>query len=120
MNISSMFRLAKNVSKLSKHRIQMGAVIVHNGNVISIGENQLKSHPDAWRKTGLHCEIKAIKCSGKYDLSGSTIFVYRQKRNGETGMARPCPDCLKILKEKGFKYMYYTTNEYPFFDGEKI
>jgi tRNA(Arg) A34 adenosine deaminase TadA len=119
MNISSMLRFAKNVAKTSEHRYPMAAVIVHNGKPISVGINQIKTHPDAPRN-GLHAECHAIKCSGKYDLAGATIFVYRQKRNGEVGMARPCPDCLKILKEKGFKYMYYTTNKYPFFDGEKI
>ena len=115
-----MFRLAKNVSKLSKHKTPMGAVIVKNGNVISVGENQLKSHPEAWNNTGLHCEIRAVKCSGKYDLEGSTIVVYRENKKGEIALAKPCPDCQKFLKEKGFKWMYYSIPEYPFFDCEKI
>ncbi len=119
MNISSMFRLAKNISKLSQHRYPMGAVIVKNGNVISVGENQLKTHTKAWRN-GLHCEIKAIMCSGKYDLQGSNIFVYRENKKGEISMAKPCKDCQRILKEKGFKWMYFSVPEYPFFDCEKL
>ncbi len=89
MNIASMFRLAKNVSKLSNHRYPMGAVIVKNGNVISVGENKLKTNPNAWR-TGLHCEVEAVRCSGKYDLEGSSIVVYRENKKGEIALAKPC------------------------------
>ena len=119
MNMASMFRLAKNISKISNHRYKMGAVIVKNGNVISVGTNQLKTHPEAPRN-GLHCEIHAIKCSGKYDLKGSSIFVYRETRKGKIAKARPCIYCMEELKKKGFKSIFYTIDEYPFFESEKI
>lgn len=119
MNIPSMLRLAKSVAKLSDHRYPMAAIIIKNGKPISVGINQIKTNPNAPR-TGLHAECHAIKCSGKYDLRGSSIVVYREKRNGSVGLARPCKYCLIILRERGFKYIHYTTNEFPFFESERI
>jgi tRNA(Arg) A34 adenosine deaminase TadA len=123
MNIQtlpSMFRLAKNISKLSDHQIKMGAVIVKNGHPISFGHNQTKSHPKGWRK-GLHCEIQAIRCADVKDFKGATIFIYRENRKtGLPALARPCEHCHEELKAKGFKWMYYSTNEFPFFEAERI
>lgn len=121
MNIPSFFRLAKNVSKTSSHKIKMGAVIVKNGNVISISANRAKTHPKAvWEGHGLHCETSAILYAGKCDLNGASVFVYRENKKGKISMARPCLECQKVLKENGFKKMYYTTDCYPFFDCEKL
>ncbi len=121
MNIPSFFRLAKNVSKTSQHRIKMGAVIVKNGNVISISANRATTHPKAvWEGHGLHCEISAILYAGKCDLSNASVFVYRENKKGKISLAKPCIECQKVLKENGFKKMYYTISEYPFFDCEKL
>jgi len=121
MNISSMFNLAKNVSKTSLHKTKMGAVIVKNGNVISVSANRAVTHPKAkWEGHGLHCEISAILYAGKCDLNGSSVFVYRENGKGEISIAKPCLECQKVLKEYGFRKMYFTTSEYPFFDCEKL
>ena len=117
--ILSMFRLGKNVSKMSLHRTQMGSVIVIKNHPVSVGCNQRKSHPDAWH-SGLHAEIQAIKNSDVKDFRGASIFVYRQDKNGNLAMARPCKYCYAELKKLGFKWMYFTTKEYPFFNVEKI
>ncbi len=120
IKIPSIFRLAKNVSKLSSHKYQMGACIVKNGNPISVGYNQIKSHPKGWHN-GLHAEIAAIKCAGKDSLKGCSIFVYREnKKTKLPALARPCDDCMEELKKLGFKWIYYSTNSFPFWDCERI
>jgi len=120
-NIPSFFRLAKNVSKTSHHRVKMGAVIVKNGNVISISANRAKTHPKAaWEGHGLHCEVSSILYAGKCDLNGSSIFVYRENKKGKISIAKPCKECQKVLKKYGFRKMYYTIDEYPYFEVEKI
>ena len=99
----------------------MGCCIVSSGRVISVGCNQIKTHPDAWH-TGLHCEMVAIRNSAHdFNLKGSSIFVYRESRKtGLPAMARPCKYCMAELKKEGFKWIYYSTNEYPYWESEKI
>lgn len=118
-DIPSFFRLARNVSKLSDHRYKLGAVVVTNGKPIAVGHNQTKTNPCA-KWVGLHAEEQAIKACGKANLSGSSIYVYRQKKNGSLAIARPCEHCMQILKDSGVKWIYYTTSEFPFWEVEKI
>ena len=118
-NIPSIFRLAKNVSKNSDHRYKMGSVIVKNGKPLSVGFNQIKSNPNA-PYLGLHCEQHALQNCGKENLKGCSIFVYRENRVGDPAMAKPCKNCQKILKENGFRWMYYSVDEYPFWECEKL
>ncbi len=115
-----LFRLAKNVSKLSQHPThKLGAVLVVKGKPISVGHNQYKTHPEA-KYTGLHAEIQALKSSGKDIIRGSTMFVYREKKDGSLGLSKPCKDCMKELKKFGIKWICYTIEEYPYFEIIKI
>lgn len=119
MNMPSIFRLAKNVSKISGNKHKLGAVLVKKGTPISVGCNQTKSNPHApW--VGLHAEVQCLKASGKDELKGSTIFVYRETKKGMPALAKPCQNCMNELREFGIKWVYYTTGEYPYFDVMKI
>ena len=54
----------------------------------------------------LHAEIAALlKCKDKevYELQ-----IERRKRNGEPGMAKPCPICEKALLAFGVRKVSYT------------
>lgn len=120
VNAPSVFRLARNISKLSTHKKhRLGAVVVDKGHPISVGCNQSKTHPNA-PYTGLHAEIQAIKTSGRKSLDGCSIFVYRRRRDGKIGMARPCPHCMKEIKEMGIRWVYYSVPEYPYWEVEKV
>ena len=119
-HLPSMFRLAKNVSKLSSHpKHKLGAVLVVNGKPVSAGHNQIKTHPEA-KWTGLHAEIQAIKTYGKDSAKGSSIFVYRERKDHSVALAKPCSDCMNALKQFGVKWVFYTTDEYPYFEMIKI
>jgi deoxycytidylate deaminase len=120
MNTRRMFYLAKNISKLSSHpKHRMGAVIVDKGTPISVGCNQCKSHPLA-KWNGLHAEVQAIHTSGKNRIRGSSVFIYRERKSGLPAMARPCCDCMNALREFGVRWVYYTTNDFPFWDVERL
>jgi hypothetical protein len=36
------------------------------------------------------------------------IVVVRCKKNGEVSMARPCRSCLKVIKNVGVRFVFYT------------
>lgn len=97
----------------------MGAVIVYKGHPVSVGCNQTKTHPNA-PYTGLHAEVQAIRASDRDSLNGSSIFVYRRRKDGRIGKARPCEHCMKELKRVGVRWIYYSIDEYPYWEVEKI
>ena len=122
MNIPSIFKLAKNVAQLSTHnRCHLGAIIVANGTPISVGFNKGKSNPNA-PFCGLHAEISAIKNSGRTDLKGCTMFVYRETKRGIIAMAKPCPNCQQVLESLHIKRVFYSTDYkegFPYFEVEE-
>jgi len=114
-------RFAKNISKHSDYRIQVGCVITKGNKPISVGFNKAKYHKvyaNPWRKT-IHAEVSAIRTSGKDYIKNSTAYIYREKKNGNPGMARPCEDCMKRLIEFGVRTIYYSTDTYPFWRVER-
>lgn len=122
VDLPSLFRLAKNISKYSDYKIRVGAVICDKSRPISVGYNKNKFHPkySTELKRTIHAEAAAIISSGKDIMKGATVFVYRENKKGRPALARPCINCMKLLQEFGVKKIFYTTNEYPYFNVERI
>lgn len=118
MDLPGPFRLARRASLQSEFRVKMGAVIMRGKRVISTGKNITKTHP----KFGysVHAETNCLMRTGRYDIIGCSIYVYREDRNGNPAIARPCDDCMKVLKSFGIKNVYYTIEDYPYFRKEKL
>jgi len=114
------FNLARKLSHRSEHpQHKMGCVIVNKHNIISIGFNSLKTH----RKSNsydnrLHAEIDALIGLSYEETSGGTIYIYRERKDGTLGLARPCTTCMEALKRAGIKKICYT--DYDGFKEEKI
>lgn len=97
---------------------KLGAVLVQKNRIISVGANFIqKTHPitKAHDKTGfktLHAEVNCLLKlkKNKEKLYGATIIVYRQNKQGQLSMARPCEMCRSILKSFGISKMIYTVN----------
>lgn len=122
------FNLARAISKESTfEKIKIGCVIVNKKEVISVGTNTPKSHPvqmiyntkyyrDRY-KDGMffhhyiHAEIRAILNAERQDLTGCSLYTYRETFNGEIANSRPCPACMKMIKNVGIKKIYYTTKD---------
>ena len=103
------FRLARLVSLKSNYRVKLGCVIVQHGKPISIGFNRVKTHPISGEFTRtLHAEMDAL-ISARAPLDGATVFVYRERANGDLGLAKPCKNCYKKLVNSGVKKIYYST-----------
>lgn len=119
--------LAKNACQYSdNHRARLGSVIIYKNKVISVGWNlENKTNPlqkeynrlrgydpdSSFARNTLHAEFSAmirIKDMG-IDFSRVHLFVYRIKKDGSVGYARPCPACMGFAKSLGIKHIYYST-----------
>lgn len=118
--ISSGIKKAYEASLEADHpKYQLGAAIMIQGKkIISSGANlQSKTHPYVFHhgehfSRGIHAEMAAIfRVKNKETLKGATIIVYRQTKNGDFANARPCPMCLELIRQYGFKKMIYTTDK---------
>ncbi len=107
----SIFRLAECASQYSDHhQYKMGAVIMLKNRPIAIGYNHLKSHPCMGKKK-THAELSAIlSVRNKSRLKGATMIVFRRRKDGSLGNARPCTHCQSLLDSYGFKAFMYTTD----------
>ncbi len=66
--------------------------------------NSPSQHPD--RKC--HAEYKLCK---KMDFGGEIYVARVLYQNNQFGMARPCPNCQKVIKSRGIKKVYYTIDK---------
>lgn len=118
------FKAAKAVSSVSDFKLKMGCVVVYKHKIISSGCNGYKTHPlqqkyNKYRfeadegKHCIHAEADALLSliwRKDIDFSHVTIYVYRQYKNGELAIARPCESCMALIKSLGIRNIYYTNN----------
>lgn len=112
-------------------RCRLCAMIVYKNMPISLGKNQMKSHPamlDFGRTEHhiyLHAEIDAILKATKEltpaELAKSTLYVVRVLANGQHAEAKPCPGCQRAIKEYGIENVVWTTyNGYATSEEHKL
>lgn len=103
-------------------QVRMACAITLKKELISVGINQLKSHPlqKQYGKNDdsifLHSEIDAIKKALKKidDLSKCTMYICRIKYTDRfkktiiTGLAKPCSGCSNAISAFGIRKVYYT------------
>ena len=108
------FRLAKAASVHSNHRrYKMGCVIISNGKPVSVGFNSYKNHTITRKFHGsqtIHAELAALLPLKFKKIKHGIAVVFRQDKEGNPRMARPCSVCQKILASYGIKDYIYTTN----------
>lgn len=101
--------VACRIAMESNERTKHGCIIVKSGAVQSKGTNTYRNQPgiiEEIEALSVHAEINAIKRGS--DLRGAVAYISRVNNNGEPRQSRPCPDCLKALKEAGVKRIVYT------------
>ena len=125
--IKKIFIIARQASILSDYQhYNIGAVIFDKHRIYAIGYNQLKSLPmqkefnpcrgfddDACKHFG-HAEMIAVHrlIQSTYDkninISHLSICIYREHRNGDYALAKPCKACESAIRKLGIKNIYYT------------
>ncbi|WP_395772668.1 dCMP deaminase family protein [Arenimonas sp.] len=111
--------LAVRISKESYcKRLQVGALIVKDGNIISFGYNGTPSglpnvceEKNVTLPTVLHAESNAITkaCKSPISTEGATIYMTHSC----------CVECAKLIVQSGIKKVYYI-KEYRDLNGIKL
>lgn len=79
-----------------------------------------KDNPERY-VASIHSEIDALIKLGRNDCSRLTFINIRIDNNGNPNMAKPCSNCLRVLRAIGFKNIYYTTPlEYIRLDNQEV
>jgi len=116
------FKAAKSMSELSdfkQHHI--GAVAVSGHKIISSGYNSYKTNPTQKRlnvhrfnadtPATLHAELSCLLPlinRRDIDFSDVSIYVYREYKNGDLALAKPCASCMALLRSLKIRHIYYT------------
>ena len=119
--LSSLVKVASCIPKVGSGRL--AASVWLKNDMISIGINQLKTHPlqkrfcDNPHKEFLHAETDAIAKASRLlrgDLEGCFLYVARAKRSNRTfvpAMAKSCDGCKSCAHHFGIKGIFYTTDQ---------
>lgn len=104
------FDIARRLSKKSDYCHQLGAVVAKKNKIVGLGFNQPhKTHPRSNNRfKTIHAELDAILGLAKEDLEGSTIYVYREHKDGSPANSKPCQYCQMLIKQAGIKKVCYT------------
>jgi len=120
------FDKAKNISYLSDFKqVHIGCVAVYKKHIIGIGYNTNKTHPLqdhynkyrnlTWNngtkpKAKIHAEMMCIlNIKGlNIDFSKVRLFIYREDKNGNIALSKPCKACYNAIKDLGIKEINYT------------
>lgn len=116
------FKAAKAMSELSdfkQHHI--GAVAVSGHKIISSGYNSMKTNPtqkrlnihrfDADTPATIHAELSCLlPLINRRDINFSevSLYIYREYKNGDPAISRPCPSCMALIRQLGIRKLYYS------------
>lgn len=118
--------LARNACYYSDFvKARLGAVLIYKGKVVSVGWNSTKTSPlqrqlnryrgynvDASEAHNtLHAEVSCLTKAKDLDIDWgrANLFIYRIKKDGSSGLAKPCKGCQALIKSMGIKNVYYST-----------
>lgn len=117
------FKAAKSVSDMSDFpRVKVGCVAVYKHKIISSGYNSYVTNPLQKRynkfrfdtDSTLHSKHAEVDCllplinRKDIDFSRVILYIYRQYKSGDPGVARPCDSCFNLIKDLGIRTVYYT------------
>lgn len=118
------FNIAREVSYLSDYtKTKVGAVVVEGNRVISTGHNSNKTSTiqhkyNAYRfnsvdgcSAKIHAEVAALTpLINRKDIDWlhTSIYIYRELKDGTISCARPCAACAKLIKDLGIRNIYYS------------
>ena len=121
MNIYKFMMLAKEESlKSDYHKAQIGAVVVKGNKAYNeIRHCKVGKRYSPWDNS-VHAERNACRKVDKEKLKGTSIFVYRETKDGMPALALPCDDCMNMIIAMGIKRVYFSTNQFPYYGEVRL
>ena len=117
-------RLASYFSDGSRPGRKMGSALALRKSVVAVGRNSFtRTHTIQGNgvKPFIHAEIDVIVKRRHYDgLEKHDLYVYREDMYGMPALARPCPQCMKLIIAFGIKRIFYTIAEEPYYEVIKL
>ena len=121
----SYFKAAKVVSEMSTYKQHhLGCVAIYGHTIISSGYNSNKTNPTQKRLNAcrfkeetphtVHSEVACLlPLIGRKDIDFSrvSLYIYREHRNGDIALAKPCASCMALIRSLGIRHIYYTGNK---------
>lgn len=116
------FKAAKVISELSDFpRVSVGCVVVYRHKIISSGYNSNKTNPTQKRlnihrfnvdtPATIHAEVAALlPLINRKDINFNdvSLYIYREYKNGNPALSKPCPSCLALIRQLGIRKLYYS------------
>jgi pyrimidine deaminase RibD-like protein len=102
---SRFIEIATNLAITRAEGVQRhGAVVVKGGRILGKGANCYVR--------GMHAEECALG-EGTWinQLKGATLYVVRLRKQQKYGLSRPCPECMKLIRQYGIRQIIYSTND---------
>lgn len=82
-----------------KNHLLAAIAIRQDGTIVS-SRNGMTQVP----RPSAHAEARVLKKAGH----GSVLYVAKISKKGEPGLAKPCANCMSLIKNKKVKRVYYT------------
>ncbi len=92
---------------------KLAAIAIKGGSVLAVGQNSFRQNTTPvntihYTDLGIHAEENCLR---NLTTVPKILYVARVTKAGRVAMARPCPRCMKQIREFGIKQICYTTNE---------
>ena len=96
--------LLRKIAMRSNREQRHASIIFDHGTPISFASNNDKYHSE---------EFAIIQCNfeDRIALKGKIMVNIRITRGGRVGLAKPCPSCYELLRERKFRKIIYSTND---------
>jgi len=93
-------------SESNCHYPMVAFVLRSRNNPVAYGVNK-----KGWYGKSIHAEVAAIRrlVRTKKRVKGATIFVARHTKTGRKGNAKPCANCIEVMRMMGIKKVAWTT-----------
>jgi len=119
--MKTLIELARKQSLKSSFRQRVGACLVKDGKVISVGyniiNNDLPFSTEHWVSSThaeMMCLMRLIKKGRVKQIAGSTMYVVRTMKSGQLGLAMPCQPCYRVMSALKVRSVIFSNDDQGF------
>ena len=107
MNLEVLLEQAKEKALESNCRVPMVCFLLRSNKLISYGVNK-----KGFRGASIHAEIDCLRKIRFQKRRGknTTMIIIRHRKDGLIGLAKPCANCIEVLRGMGIKNVAWTTS----------